>query len=178
MCQNCCFWISWLIGVCATCCLLNKPKVSMMSLCSTAAPDCHTGQSKGRYHKRECSVPVIVINVACLNCLKAPKLKSPYLSYICILQLCAWVYYRPKQRQISRTRAFNPAVVVVDLACLNCLKAPKLKSPYLGYIRILQLGAWVHFLCYFKCTQIFRSNISRMSVKSPKFILSVVLHSF
>ena len=109
MCQNCWFWISWLIGVCATCCLLNKPKVSMMSLCSTAAPDCHTGQSKGRYHKRECSVPVVVINVACLNCLKAPKLKSPYLSYKRILQLGAWVHYRPKQRRIWRTRAFNPS---------------------------------------------------------------------
>ena len=30
-----------------------KPKDSMMSLCSTAAPDFHTGQSKGRY--RTCS---------------------------------------------------------------------------------------------------------------------------
>ena len=28
------------------CCLLSKPKVSMTS----AAPDCRTGQSKGRYH--------------------------------------------------------------------------------------------------------------------------------
>ena len=33
------------------CCLLSKPKVSMTSLCSTAAPDCLTGHSKGRYGK-------------------------------------------------------------------------------------------------------------------------------
>ena len=52
---------TWLIGVCATCCLLSKPNVSMMSLYSTAAPDCHTGQNKGRYRKQERSIPVVVI---------------------------------------------------------------------------------------------------------------------
>ena len=29
-----------------------KPKYSMTLLCSTAAPDCRTGQSKGRYLAR------------------------------------------------------------------------------------------------------------------------------
>ena len=42
----------WLIEVCVICCLLSKPKVRMTSLCSTEAPDCRTGQSKGRYRKR------------------------------------------------------------------------------------------------------------------------------
>ena len=38
------------------CCLLSKPKVTMTSLCSTADPDYHTSQSKGRYRKRERSI--------------------------------------------------------------------------------------------------------------------------
>ena len=38
---------SWLMGVWVMCCLLSKPKVSMTSLCSTTAPDCCTGHSKG-----------------------------------------------------------------------------------------------------------------------------------
>ena len=51
----------WLIEVCVTCCLLIKPKVSMMSLCSTAAPDCCTGQSKGRYSEQYHSILVVVV---------------------------------------------------------------------------------------------------------------------
>ena len=41
--------------------LLSKPKVNMTSLCSTAAPDCHTGQSNGRYLACACSTPVVVV---------------------------------------------------------------------------------------------------------------------
>ena len=44
---------TWLIGVCALCCLPSKPKVSLTSLCSKVAPDCHTDQSKDRYCKQE-----------------------------------------------------------------------------------------------------------------------------
>ena len=40
---------TWLIGVCATRPVVCKPKVSMTSLCLTAAPDCRTSQSKGGY---------------------------------------------------------------------------------------------------------------------------------
>ena len=45
------------------CCLLSKPKVSMtsLSLCSTAALDCHTGQSKGRYRERERSILLVLV---------------------------------------------------------------------------------------------------------------------
>ena len=50
-----------LTGVCATCCLLSNPTVSMTPLCSTAAPNCCAGQSKGRYCKRECSISVVVV---------------------------------------------------------------------------------------------------------------------
>ena len=32
--------------------MVCKPKVSMKSLCLTAASYCHTGQTKGRYHTR------------------------------------------------------------------------------------------------------------------------------
>ena len=35
--------------------------VSMTSLCLTAAPDCRTGQSRGRYHARAASFPVVVV---------------------------------------------------------------------------------------------------------------------
>ena len=33
----------------------------MMSLGLTTAPDCHTGQSKGRYQARTRSIPIVVI---------------------------------------------------------------------------------------------------------------------
>ena len=50
------------IGVCATCCLLSKSKASMMSLCSKAAPNCHTGQIKGRYWERERSILLVLVD--------------------------------------------------------------------------------------------------------------------
>ena len=40
---------------------LVNPKVSMTTLCSTAAPDCGTNQSKGRYRKQERSILVVVL---------------------------------------------------------------------------------------------------------------------
>ena len=43
---------TWFIGVFTTRPVICKPKVSMKSLCSTAASYCHTGQTKGRYHTR------------------------------------------------------------------------------------------------------------------------------
>ena len=51
------------IGVWATCCLLSKPKVTMTSLCSTAAFDCHTSQGNGRYRKWERSILVVVVGI-------------------------------------------------------------------------------------------------------------------
>ena len=51
---------TWLIGLCAMCCLLSKPKVSMTSLCSTAAPNCR-GQSKGKYRKQERSILLVLV---------------------------------------------------------------------------------------------------------------------
>ena len=38
--------------MCATRPVVCKLRVSMTSLCSTAAPNCNTGQSKGRYQTR------------------------------------------------------------------------------------------------------------------------------
>ena len=52
---------TWLIGVCATRLVVCKPKVSMTSLCSTAAPNCHTGQSKGRYCMCARSILLILV---------------------------------------------------------------------------------------------------------------------
>ena len=46
---------------CASCCFLSKPKVTMTSLCSTAAPDCRTGQSIGRYGKQESSILLVLV---------------------------------------------------------------------------------------------------------------------
>ena len=39
--------------------------VSMTSLCSTAAPDCHTRQIKGRYPALAASFPVVVVAPIC-----------------------------------------------------------------------------------------------------------------
>ena len=52
---------TWLIGVCVTRPVVCKPKVSMTLLCSTAAPDCRTCQSKGRYCVRARSIPVVAV---------------------------------------------------------------------------------------------------------------------
>ena len=38
--------------------------VSMTSLGSLAAPHCHTGQSKGRYHARSVSILIVVVGRA------------------------------------------------------------------------------------------------------------------
>ena len=46
------------------CCLLSKPKVSMTSLCLTAALDCHTGQSKGRYREQEHSILLVLVGLS------------------------------------------------------------------------------------------------------------------
>ena len=43
---------TWLLGVCPTRPVVCKPKVSMTSLCLTAAPNCLTSQSKGKYFMR------------------------------------------------------------------------------------------------------------------------------
>ena len=55
-------------GVCVMCCLLTKSKVSMMSLCSTAAHDCPTGLSKGRYCDQERSILLVLV-----DCMNAPS---------------------------------------------------------------------------------------------------------
>ena len=52
-----------LIWVFALYCLHSKPKVSMTSSCLAAAPDCRTGQSKGKYPKQECSILLLLVAV-------------------------------------------------------------------------------------------------------------------
>ena len=59
------FWYSesketWLIWLCESQYDVIR-FVSVTSLCSTVAPDCRTGKSKGRYCKQDCSIPVVVI---------------------------------------------------------------------------------------------------------------------
>ena len=68
---------TWLIGVCAMCCLLSKPKVSMTPLCLTAAPKCRTSQSKGRNSKWECSILDVVVGKNRVN--KLVSLTPQYL---------------------------------------------------------------------------------------------------
>ena len=46
------------------CCLLSKPKVTR----STAAPDCRTGQSKGRNCERERSILLIIVDLNYIEC--------------------------------------------------------------------------------------------------------------
>ena len=62
----------------------SKPKVTMTSLCLTAAPDCCNGQSKGRYGKRERSILVIVVAPKCLFFIEQIHEKGSQ-EYVCIL---------------------------------------------------------------------------------------------
>ena len=42
----------------------SKPKVSMTSLCLTAAPDCGNCQSRCRYREWEHSIPIVVVGTS------------------------------------------------------------------------------------------------------------------
>ena len=67
-------------------CKLSKPKVIMTSLCSIAAPNCRTCQSKGRYCKRECLILLILIDA--LHCFNSGK-----IAFITKLLFCCMLFF-------------------------------------------------------------------------------------
>ena len=94
----------------------------MMSLCSTAAPDCHTGQSKGRYRARAASIPVVVV--------------GPNGQFRPDLVLCAWLknksWLRPWEDKNGRERITkgHKTIQVFLLKCHNICPLEHMTNHY------------------------------------------------